>query len=277
MKNFIQRTLTAILFVGVLLSSIYFQPAYKTLSILFTLITALGLYEFYHIVNTGFKVQVPTPYLIVCGILLSLGCMLSAISNGMALIIAYVFCMVGLIIAEMYRKKENPIHNLAFSFLGQVLVAVPFGLLHFIATPDNMHWIFALFVLIWLSDTGAYLVGCLFGKHKLFERISPKKSWEGFAGGCAFTIGGSMLLWHLFTNVWPTETPTFWWQWLVFAIIIIIFGTYGDLSESLLKRSAQIRDSGNILPGHGGPLDRFDSLLLCIPVVYIYLEILNNL
>ena len=197
MKNFIQRTITAILFVAVLLSSIYFQPAYKTLSILFTLVTALGLYEFYHIVNKGFKAQVPTPYLIICGIILSLGCMLSSISNGMALIIAYVFCMVGLIIAELYRQKENPIHNLAFSFLGQIWVAVPFSLLHFIATPDNMHWVLALFVLIWLSDTGAYLVGCTLGKHKLFERISPKKSWEGFAGGAVFTIAGSMLLWYL--------------------------------------------------------------------------------
>ena len=203
--------------------------------------------------------------------------MLASISNGMAIIIAYVFCIVALLIAELYRKKEQPIHNLAFSMLGQVVVALPCSLINLIAVPDQIHWVFALFILIWLSDTGAYLVGCTLGKHKLFERISPKKSWEGFFGGCAFTIGGSMLLWHLFTTVWPIGANTTWWQWLIFAIIIIIFGTYGDLSESLLKRAANIKDSGNILPGHGGILDRFDSLLLCIPVVYIYLEILNVL
>jgi phosphatidate cytidylyltransferase len=203
--------------------------------------------------------------------------MLASISNGMAIIIAYVFCIVALLIAELYRKKEKPIHNLAFAVLGQVMVALPFSLLNFIATPLNLHWLFAIFILIWLTDTGAYLVGCTLGKHKLFERISPKKSWEGFFGGCVFAIGASMLLWHIFTTVWPIATDTTWWEWLVFAIIIIIFGTYGDLSESLLKRTANIKDSGKILPGHGGILDRFDSLLFCIPIVYIYLEILNAL
>jgi phosphatidate cytidylyltransferase len=275
MKNFIQRTITGIIFVGVIFSAIFFQPEYRTLSFLFAIVTALGLHEFYHIVNKGFNVKVPTAYMVVCGLVLYFGCMLASVSNGMALIIAYVFCLSGLVIAELYRKKENPIHNLAFAFMGQVMVAVPFSLLHFIAMPQNIHWIFAIFVLIWLSDTGAYLVGCTLGKHKLFERISPKKSWEGFFGGCIFAIGGSMLLWHLFSTVWPIATETTWWQWLVFAVIIIIFGTYGDLSESLLKRSANIKDSGNILPGHGGILDRFDSLILCIPIVYIYLEILN--
>ena len=275
MKNFIQRTITGIIFVGVIFSAIFFQPEYRTLSFLFAIVTGLGLHEFYHIVNKGFNVKVPTAYMVVCGLVLYFGCMLASVSNGMALIIAYVFCLSGLVIAELYRKKENPIHNLAFAFMGQVMVAVPFSLLHFIAMPQNIHGIFAIFVLIWLSDTGAYLVGCTLGKHKLFERISPKKSWEGFFGGCIFAIGGSMLLWHLFSTVWPIATETTWWQWLVFAVIIIIFGTYGDLSESLLKRSANIKDSGNILPGHGGILDRFDSLILCIPIVYIYLEILN--
>lgn len=277
MKNFIQRAITGILFVAVILSAIFFQPEYKTLSFLFAVVTALGLHEFYQIVNKGMNLQVPVGYSIACGLLLYFGCMLASISNGMAIIIAYVFCIVALLIAELYRKKEKPIHNLAFAVLGQVMVALPFSLLNFIATPLNLHWLFAIFILIWLTDTGAYLVGCTLGKHKLFERISPKKSWEGFFGGCVFSIGASMLLWHIFTTVWPIATDTTWWEWLIFAIIIIIFGTYGDLSESLLKRTANIKDSGKILPGHGGILDRFDSLLFCIPIVYIYLEILNAL
>lgn len=279
MKNFIQRTITAIFFVVILLSSIYFQADYKTLTTLFILVTGLGLQEFYALVNKGFKVQTPTTYLMFCGLLLY--CLIGSTNEEpiipLTFAALYIVSMAGLFIYELYRKKENPIHNLAFSILGQLQVALPFALLNLIATPGQVYWVFALFILIWLSDTGAYLVGCTLGKHKLFERISPKKSWEGFFGGCVFAMGGSMLLWHVFTNVWPIATDTHWWQWLFFSIIIIIFGTYGDLCESLLKRAAGIKDSGNILPGHGGILDRFDSLLFCIPVIYIYLEILNAL
>lgn len=279
MKNFIQRTITGIIFVSIVLTSIYFQPDYKTLTTLFALVMGYGLLEFYSLVNKGFNTQVPTAYMFICGLILY-GFVGSTCSDTLTTLVfaaLYILCITGLFIYELYRKKEQPIHNIAFSLLGQVMVALPCSLINLIAVPDQIHWVFALFILIWLSDTGAYLVGCTLGKHKLFERISPKKSWEGFFGGCAFAIGGSMLLWHLFTTVWPIGTNTTWWQWLIFAIIIIIFGTYGDLSESLLKRAANIKDSGNILPGHGGILDRFDSLLLCIPVVYIYLEILNVL
>ena len=281
MKNFIQRTITGILFVGILLASIYFQTDYQSLTSLFAIVMGLGLYEFYGLVNKGFNVQVPAPYLVFCGLILY--CLLGATAFGNSAIIVaglvalYVLCITGLFILELYRKKEQPIHNLAFAMLGQIMVALPFGLMNFIAVPNQMYWVYAIFILIWLSDTGAYLVGCTLGKHKLFERISPKKSWEGFFGGCAFAIGGSMLLWHLFTTVWPIATDTTWWQWLVFAILIIVFGTYGDLVESHLKRAAGIKDSGNILPGHGGILDRFDSLLFCIPVIFIYLEILHLL
>ena len=279
MKNFIQRTITGIIFVSIVLTSIYFQPEYKTLTTLFAIVMGWGLIEYYSLVNKGFNIQVPTTYLFICGMLLY-GLIGSTTGNTLTTLVfaaLYILCITGLFIYELYRKKEQPIHNIAFSLLGQVMVALPCSLINLIAVPDQIHWVFALFILIWLSDTGAYLVGCTLGKHKLFERISPKKSWEGFFGGCAFAIGGSMLLWHLFTTVWPIGTNTTWWQWLIFAIIIIIFGTYGDLSESLLKRAANIKDSGNILPGHGGILDRFDSLLLCIPVVYIYLEIINVL
>ena len=108
------------------------------------------------------------------------------------------------------------------------------------------------------------------GKHKFFERISPKKTWEGFIGGALFSIAGSLVFWYFFPNV-----PV--WQWIVFSILVVIFGTYGDLFESLLKRTVKIKDSGNILPGHGGILDRFDSLLFAIPVIYIYLTFLKEL
>lgn len=280
MKNFIQRTLTGIIFVSIVLASIYFQADYRALTNLFILVMSFGLHEFYTMVNKGFNVQVPTAYLMFCGLLLY-GLIGSSYEENtivpLIFAVLYIVSITGLFIFELYRKKEQPIHNLAFSVLGQVMVALPCGLINLIAIPEQIYWVFAIFVLIWLSDTGAYLVGCTLGKHKLFERISPKKSWEGFFGGCLFAIGGAMLLWHLFTTVWPIATATTWWQWLIFAFIIIVFGTYGDLCESLLKRATAVKDSGNILPGHGGILDRFDSLLLCIPIVYIYLEILNAL
>lgn len=280
MKNFIQRTLTGIIFVSIVLASIYFQADYRTLTNLFIFVMGLGLGEFYTLTNRGFNVQTPKAYLMLCGSLLY--GLIGSTNEEESMIpltftALYTVSMIGLFITELYRKKEQPIHNLAFAVLGQVMVALPCGLMNLIAVPGQIHWVFALFILIWLSDTGAYLVGCTLGKHKLFERISPKKSWEGFVGGCIFAMGGSLLLWHLFSTVWPIATATTWWQWLIFSIIIIIFGTYGDLSESLLKRAANIKDSGNILPGHGGILDRFDSLLMCVPVVYIYIEILNNL
>lgn len=283
MKNFIQRAITGIVFVAIVLASIYFQPEYNTLTILFLWVMIFGLQEFYTMVNKGFNLQIPTLNLIYCGIILY--ALISIIAKGdprlttSTLILASlcVCCIMGIFIIELYRKKERPIHNIAFSILGLAMVALPCGLINLIAIPGQIHWVLALFILIWLSDTGAYLVGCTLGKHKLFERISPKKSWEGFFGGCAFTIGGAMLLWHLFTTTWPIATNTTWWQWLIFAILIIVFGTYGDLVESHLKRATGIKDSGNILPGHGGILDRFDSLLFCIPVIFVYLEILKLL
>lgn len=270
MNNFWQRTFTGIIFVLAILVSIYFQDRYYTLSALFSIFCALGLYEFYRITNLSDRVQVPTIALIIAGIILYAGCIQIAYWGTATLIIVYAFYMISLVIAELYRNKPAPTHNMAFSVLGQFMVALPFSMLNLIATPDQMHWVLALFVLIWVSDTGAYLTGRAFGKHKLFERISPKKTWEGLIGGAIFSIIGSIVFWY-FYPIAPI------WQWIVFGVVVIIFGTYGDLSESLLKRTVQLKDSGKILPGHGGILDRFDSLLLAIPVIYIYLTFLKEL
>jgi phosphatidate cytidylyltransferase len=270
MNNFIKRTCTGAIFVLSILASIYFQESYYTLSALFSIFCALGLYEFYKLVNINEKVQVPSIPLIIAGLILYAGCIQIALCGTARLIIIYAFYILTLIIAELYRNKPAPMHNLAFALLGQCMVALPFSMLNLIATAENIHWILALFFLIWITDTGAYLTGMLLGKHKFFERISPKKTWEGFIGGALFAIAGSLVFWYFFPNV-----PV--WQWIVFGILVVIFGTYGDLFESLLKRTVQIKDSGNILPGHGGILDRFDSLLFAIPVIYIYLTFLKEL
>jgi phosphatidate cytidylyltransferase len=137
----------------------------------------------------------------------------------------------------------------------------------------------ALFVFIWVNDTGAYLIGSWLGKHRLFERISPKKSWEGFFGGLIFTLAASLLVAHFFPAAFPyagMSAIAAYFHWLVIAAIIVVFGVYGDLLESLLKRNLNIKDSGHFLPGHGGILDRFDAALLAAPMVWFYVVIVIN-
>lgn len=270
MNNFWQRTLTGIAFVAVILTSIYFQDKYFIFTGIFGLVNILALYEFYKITNISDRVNVPTIYLIICGTILYFGCFWLAKYGGEIVIVCYAMCIVALLIAELYRKKAAPTHNIAFSLMGQAIVAVPFGLLNFIAIQQNVYWLYALFILIWTFDTGAYVFGVSFGKHKIFPRISPKKSWEGEIGGAILTIIGSLIFAYLKPEIAI-------WKWIVFGSLIIIFGTYGDLSESLLKRTASLKDSGTILPGHGGMLDRFDSLMLIIPVIYIYLQFIEEI
>ncbi len=160
--------------------------------------------------------------------------------------------------------------NLAYLLLGQLLVALPLGSLSYLSTRHDIVWTFALFILIWTNDTGAYLTGSLLGRHKLFERVSPKKSWEGSVGGAVFTLAAGLLFWR-FSGVGGAA------QWIGLSLLTVVAGTYGDLLESLLKRSAGVKDSGKILPGHGGILDRFDSILLAAPVALAYLEIIRPL
>ncbi len=273
MNNLVTRTITGIVFVAIIVTSIFYQRTYYAFSALFAIFNIVAMAEYYGIINKKQNVSVPVTYMIISGTLLYFGCFwftLFEISGdyiGYAFLIMYMLSLAFLVIYELYRGREHPTYDLAFSILGQAVVAFPFGLLNFIARDPNC--LLALFVLIWSFDTGAYLFGSAFGKHKMIPRISPKKSWEGEIGGAltavAIAVGISFYL----------EQPI--WQWVVFALIVVVFGTYGDLSESMLKRASGLKDSGNILPGHGGMLDRFDSMLLAAPIVYIYLEILRGM
>lgn len=184
-----------------------------------------------------------------------------------------IFPLISLLyMIKLYKKLERkPFTSIAFTFLGVFYVAVPFSLLNIISFHQghyNFEIVFGCLFILWASDTGAYFAGTFFGKHKLFERISPKKSWEGFFGGAflalVFAIGLAQYLHTLAV-----------WQWLVIGIIIIVGGTFGDLVESLLKRSFEIKDSGTSLPGHGGFLDRFDGLLLAAPFILVFVELLS--
>ena len=171
---------------------------------------------------------------------------------------------------KLYKKSDKkPFTNIAFTFLGIIYVAIPFALLHYIAYCHQQYdfdIILGVLVIIWANDTGAYFTGVKFGKNKLFYRISPKKTWEGFTGGAIFAISISVGVILLCQSL-------VYWQWIIITGIVIIVGTYGDLVESLFKRSILIKDSGKTIPGHGGFLDRFDGLLSSVPFIVAFLKI----
>lgn len=275
-NNFIQRAVTGALFVIVLVGCILYSPL--SFGILFTLISALSVHEFSHLINRNGEVSINKTITALGGAYLFLALMAyCTFSTGAQVFLPYLALLLYLMITELYLKKKNPLGNWAFSMLSQLYVALPFALLNVLAFQNNPEVSsitynpvlpLSIFVFIWLSDTGAYCVGALIGKHRLFERISPKKSWEGSIGGGIFSIASSFAFAYFFPLM-----PM--WQWAGLAAVVVIFGTWGDLTESLMKRQLGIKDSGNILPGHGGMLDRFDSALMAIPAAVVYLYVLS--
>ncbi len=275
-SNFTQRAITGIVFVVVLVGCILWNPL--SFSLLFTLITALSVHEFGHLMNVynGGNVNRTITALGGAYLFLSVGSFCMGATDA-RIFLPYLFLLLYLMITELYLKKANPLGNWAFSMLSQLYIALPFALLNILAyhnSPEDSSVTYnpilplSIFVFIWLSDTGAYCVGSLIGKHRLFERISPKKSWEGSIGGAVFSIASSLI----FAHCYPFFSIV---QWAGLAAVVVVFGTWGDLTESLMKRQLGIKDSGNILPGHGGMLDRFDSALMAIPAAVIYLYVLT--
>lgn len=272
------RAITGVLFVIVMVASTLLGP--WVFAVFFLLISLFGLDEFYRIINTsggnslkGDKTGAVHPNR-WAGLALSLALftalILIQLQGASFSILLYNIPFITLVFwLELFRKQENPFSNIAFTFLGIIFAVLPFLFffqLGFIEGAYNFHYPLGFLILLWASDTGAYLAGNAFGKTKLFERHSPKKTWEGALGGLIISGIASFILSRFYIGIAP-------WQWLVSSIIIVVFGTYGDLVESMLKRSYNIKDSGNILPGHGGLLDRFDGLLLAAPLVYLFLEL----
>ena len=269
-KNFIQRTVAGAVLVALILSVIWscqFFP-YAFLA-LFGVITVFSTIEFHKLTN---REDVSVPYWVasVASVALFVAFFLHLSHISTAAFIVYFLIIFAVMLAELFRQKKNPINNVAYFLLGQFYIALPLACLNGIllnAPEQSPVFLFALFVTIWTNDTFAYLVGSKIGKHAFFKRISPKKSWEGFLGG-AF---GALLVGYLFYRFGSSNLPL--WFWLVFVTIVVVFGTLGDLLESLLKRTLGVKDSGNLIPGHGGMLDRFDSLLLSSPFIYLFLLI----
>jgi phosphatidate cytidylyltransferase len=285
LKTLITRAITAAVFVVVLLAGICFN--YITFSLLFFLVSIWGLIEFYQLSEKlGAK-----PYKtigIVVGAFLFLYSILSNTNAVLFLPLEAVFPLILVLIflvfiVALFDNKPNVIINITYTFTGILYTIVPFMLLLNITcmdraftfnnvtnlwyndcAPYNFHYVLGIILLIWASDVGAYLVGSLIGKHKLFERISPGKTWEGTIGAFILNIGCAFIIAHLFQELALKH-------WIVISILVSVFGTLGDLVESMFKRQAGIKDSGKIMPGHGGILDRFDSLLFVSPFVYAYL------
>ncbi|MCZ4693145.1 phosphatidate cytidylyltransferase [Ancylomarina euxinus] len=271
MGEFIKRALTAVLFGIILIAGINLHPVGFIAT--FLGIALLANYEFYGLIKkANASPQISTGLLAV---VLLFAAVTSHIYYGKAIFSHLLLLLVFLsFIIELYRKKDNPFANIAYTLLGIIYVALPFALLIYLVFQNGVEQfrpdiVMGIFIMIWVNDTLAYLVGVNFGKHRLFERISPKKSWEGSIGG-----GIATLLAALGCSYFSQELSLV--LWLSVGLIVAVAGGLGDLVESLFKRSIKVKDSGSILPGHGGILDRFDAILIVAPIVYVFLEIVKE-
>ena len=248
--------------------------------IVFLLAVILGLREFYSLSDHIEGVKTGKTLSIASGAVLFLGFFFFSFSNELfgvtfstilfPVVSVYILSIIGLFLFELFRNEKKPIQNIAISLMGHIYVALPFGFICLMEMMDEMITL-AFFFIIWASDTGAYLVGICIGKHKMFERVSPKKTWEGFFGGMIFALITGYIFCKVTEESLDSENILILWQWLVFALTVFIFGTLGDLVESLFKRSLNVKDSGSFMPGHGGLLDRFDSAIIAAPVTFVFL------
>ena len=266
MSNFVKRAISGLFFVVILTGCIFLHPL--CFFVLFFIINILGLREF-SMMARRMNVDINLPMLLICGsILFTAGFLHKYLSNRDGYLYFFIATFV-LSIWELYRKKGNSFQNLSFSYYGFLFFSLPFTLLIYLPYMTNDEWrpeiIFFPFLLVWFNDTFAFLLGSQFGRHKLFPRISPKKSWEGAIGGGICTILAALF-------IAPYIEGLTIYNNMVIAAIVVVFGIFGDLLESMFKRSIEIKDSGNIMPGHGGILDRFDAVLFVIPAIFVYLE-----
>lgn len=269
-SNFTQRTITGALYVTTVTLSIYFS-SFSFFALMFV-VNILCLWEFYELILPD-KSKLEKSLGIIAGGLIYL--MFASIFIG-DLTLSWYFYLIPvfllLFIIKLFENTHQEFITLAYQLMGIIYITIPLVMLSKLGFFNMLvysHGIpMGFFVLLWTSDTGAYLAGRSMGKHKLFERVSPKKTWEGSIGGLVLTLLVAYGLSHLFDEVSLTD-------WFVMAILIVVFGTFGDLFESLMKRNLHIKDSGKILPGHGGVLDRFDGLFLSAPAVFFYLLLTN--
>jgi phosphatidate cytidylyltransferase len=278
LSNFLRRTLTAVWIVIFVLGGFLLHPVSFFLTGL--LIIGASQYEYYVMIQqTGIRPQFAGG--IVTGLALYTVCTLVAAglipANSFLYLIPLIFIIM---VVELFRKEEKPFDSIAHTLLAIIYIAIPFSLFPFAAFSrtglDSLlphegiifspGIVVGFFLLLWANDTGAYLTGVTIGRHRLMERISPKKSWEGFFGGLVLSVFGAWLLSGWFGVIDSAG-------WMIAAVLVSVSGTFGDLIESMLKRSIGVKDSGSVMPGHGGFLDRFDSALLSFPILYLFISL----
>ena len=279
MKNFVIRAISGVIFVAIMVFGLAFNA--MALMFLFSIITGMTVWEYTGLVNERKAVSVNRFITTAAGVYLFLA--VAGYCSGITpptVFIPYLLTIVYLFISELYLKQEDPINDWAYTMLSQMYIALPFATINMLAfktsaADDTVYFDrilpLSVFVFLWLNDTGAYCFGSLLGRHKLFPRISPGKSWEGSIGGALLVMAVAGIAGHyLGTNY--KEVMSSELEWIGLGLVVVVFGTWGDLGESLFKRTLGIKDSGNVMPGHGGMLDRFDSSLMAIPaaVIYIY-------
>ena len=271
MKNLIQRTLTGILFVAVVVAAICVHPL--LFAGVFSIIVGFLIHEFYSL--SKYEGAMWQRCLGISGgmYLFASTCLFAGGYVGNEIYIPYIIIMMVLFISGLYFRNTNPIVQWGLILFGQCYCAGLLSLLCFVPYMISHVYdplpVLMIFVFIWLNDTGAYVIGSWKGKRRLFPRISPLKSWEGFFGGLAVVVIASLVFSRF--SILDME----WYYWLAFAVITTVSATWGDLIESLLKRTYGVKDSGNILPGHGGVFDRFDSVVLASPAVFVFFKIIT--
>ncbi len=282
MKNFIVRTITSVFFVAAIVSC-FLRP--EAMVFLFALVTGMTIWEFTGLVNDRNRVSVNQMISTVAGVYFFLA--MAGFCSGItppSIFVPYLVTLIYLMVAELYLKQEDPVHDWAYTMMSQLYIALPFSLLNVLAFQSDasgIHFVWSIplsvFVFLWINDAGAYICGSLLGKHKLFPRISPGKSWEGSIGGGILVIIVAVFVWYLSEQYKQNPLGLTAIEWAGLGLVVVVFGTWGDLVESLFKRTLGIKDSGHILPGHGGMLDRFDSTLMAVPAAVVYLYTLQML
>lgn len=275
LKNMITRAITGTIFVVAVVVS-FLRP--QAMMFLFALVTALSVWEFTGLVNNIKDVSVNRFITTAAGtyLFIAFAGYCSEITPS-AVFIPYLLTIVYLFISELYTKASNPINNWAYTMLSQLYIALPFSMINVVAFRNEGGAVvydyllpLSIFIFLWTNDTGAYISGSLLGKHKLFPRVSPGKSWEGSIGGGLLVLAVAALVGHIANSNEGGHILSIS-GWMGLGLVVVFFGTWGDLVESLFKRTIGIKDSGKILPGHGGMLDRFDSSLMAFPAAVVYL------
>lgn len=268
MNDLLKRTLTGAVYVASVLVAICFNPIIS--SIYFGIIGIIALSEFYNVTKNKYQISNSLlAYLTAISLYTTVALYSFNIDFKIPLLISVVLVIANFI-AALYQKSEEPFTSIAFLICGLIYIILPISTTNFIIQYNSEFQpllLLSVFILAWCNDTFAYLTGVKFGKRRLFERHSPKKSWEGFVGGFIFTIIAGIVI-SKFSNIFAMQ------HWIVISIIVSSVGTLGDLVESMFKRQMGVKDSGKILPGHGGILDRFDILFIVLPIVWVYLELI---